>query len=244
VIGVAVRDRADVPELDAIEVALGYRFVDRELLRRALTHRSHAYERGDDASGSYERLEFLGDALLGFLVADWLFRTDVAASEGRLSRCRQAVVRTSSLANTARALGLGDAILLGKGEARTGGRDKHSLLADTFEAVLGAVYLDGGIRPARAFVRRHLRAALERTGAAMHPADDFKTRLQEAVQARLQRTPTYRIVSTSGPAHELRFEVEVLVDGRALARGTGTNRKRAEQDAARLALLAVDSSDP
>jgi ribonuclease-3 len=133
-------------------------------------------------------------------------------------------------------MGLGEAIRLGRGEALTGGRQKSSLLADLFEAVLGAVYLDRGIRPARAFVRRHLGQELRAARHAAVSRDDFKTRLQEMTQAELQLTPRYRIVSTSGPAHALRFEVEVLLDRRVLGRGIGTNRKRAEQEAARAAI--------
>lgn len=228
--------------LSELESALGYHFREPQLLRMALTHRSYSHELGIGASGSYERLEFLGDALLGMFVADWLYRKDPRAGEGHLSRRRQSVVRTSSLAAIARRIGLGDAIRLGKGEELTGGRRKTSLLADVFEAVLGAVYLDGGIRPARAFVNRHLGKALAETGHRGRRTDDYKTHLQEEVQAKLQCTPSYRIVSTTGPAHALDFEVEVLVDGRTLGRGRGSNRKRAEQDAARQALEALDSS--
>ena len=145
--------------------------------------------------------------------------------------------RSSVLAQAARSLGLGRSVRLGRGEERTGGREKPSLLADAFEAVLGAVYLDGGIRPARAFVRRHLGPRMRRAADATQPSDDFKTRFQEAIQATLQTTPRYRIVSTTGPAHARAFEVEVLVDGRVLGHGEGSSRKHAEQEAARKALL-------
>jgi len=238
-----IEERGQDERLGGLETALGYCFKDRALLLKALTHRSHSHERGREAEDSYERLEFLGDALLGLFVADWLFRHDETAPEGSLSRRRQMVVRTSTLAAIARSIGLGDAIRLGRGEELTGGRGKTSLLADVFEAVLGAVYLDGGIRPSRAFVRRHLGRTLLETGKGERRSDDYKTRLQEEIQAQLQRTPGYRIVSTTGPAHALRFEVEVLVDGRVLGRGTGSNRKRAEQDAARQALTALETPD-
>jgi len=220
-----------------LERVLGYRFKDTRLLETALTHRSHAYERREAGAQDYERLEFLGDALLGLLVADWLYRQDPEAPEGVLSRRRQSVVRSSALAETARDLGLGRAVRLGRGEERTGGGEKPSLLADVFEAVLGAVYLDGGVRAARAFVRRHLGRRMRRAAESGHGADDPKTRLQEAIQATLQSTPRYRIVSTTGPDHERAFEVEVLVKDKVLARGYGASRKRAEQDAARTALL-------
>ena len=224
-----------------LERALGYRFADRRLLETALTHRSFCHEQGEQTGESYERLEFLGDALLGMFVADWLYRRADSAGEGVLSRRRQMVVRTSTLAAVAKRLGLGEAIRLGRGEERTGGRTKHSLLADVFEAVVAAVYLDGGIRPARAFVQRHLGRALRETAA--RDSDDYKTRLQETIQASLQRTPTYRIVSTTGPAHALSFDVEVMVEGRPLGRGAGPNRKRAEQEAAKRALEALEATD-
>ncbi|HKQ61877.1 MAG TPA: ribonuclease III [Candidatus Polarisedimenticolaceae bacterium] len=230
------------PARAALQAALGYRFSEPALLETALTHRSHAHEAGAARSAHYERLEFLGDALLGFLVSDWLYAADLDAAEGVLSRRRQTVVRTSTLARAAERLGLGEAIRIGRGEERTGGRDKPSLLADAFEAVLAAIYLDGGIRPARAFVRRHLGTALRLAAEAQETADDFKTRLQERVQGSLQQTPRYRIVSTAGPAHALEFEVEVLVRGEVLGRGTGTNRKRAEQQAARQALQRLDEA--
>lgn len=225
--------------IERVQEALGYRFSDTGLLETALTHRSHSHERGSAASANYERLEFLGDALLGFLTADRLFRDDHAASEGVLSRRRQSVVRAPTLASAARRLGLGEAIRLGRGEELTGGRDKSSLLADLFEAVLGAVYLDGGLRPARAFVRRHLRDELRGARLSTAGRDDFKTQLQELTQAELQLTPRYRIVSTSGPDHAMVFEAEVLLGRRVLGRGTGTNRKRAEQEAARAAIEAL-----
>jgi len=233
-------EKSRVDWIERVQESLGYRFADPVLLETALTHRSHTHERGSSASANYERLEFLGDSLLGFLAADWLFRDDGEASEGVLSRRRQSVVRAPTLASTARRLGLGEAIRLGRGEELTGGRYKSSLLADLFEAVLGAIYLDGGLRPARAFVRRHLRGELRGARQTSVSRDDFKTRLQELTQAELQLTPRYRIVSTSGPAHAMLFEVEVLLGRRVLGRGTGTNRKRAEQEAARVAIEALD----
>lgn len=229
--------------IDRVQRALGYRFKDPTLLEVALTHRSHSHESGPHAEANYERLEFLGDSLLGFLTADWLFRDDDGAAEGVMSRRRQTVVRASTLAIAARRLGLGEAIRLGRGEELTGGRYKSSLLADLFEAVLGAIYLDGGIRSARAFVRRQLREELRGARRTTVSRDDFKTRLQEITQAELQLTPRYRIVSTSGPAHAMVFDVEVLLGRKVLGRGTGTNRKRAEQEAARTAIEALDERE-
>ena len=230
-------DAADRREwLEGLETRLGYRFKDRSLLDTALTHRSHAHERKRERRSSYERLEFLGDALLGFFVSEWLYRDDADAEEGVMSRRRQSVVSSSTLARAAADLGLASAIRLGKGEESSGGRDKPSLLADTFEAVLGAVYLDGGIRPARAFTRRELGSFLTQTRGMSETSDDFKTRLQEMVQAKLRQAPRYRIVSRKGPDHALEFVVEVHVEGELLGRGSGSNRKRAEQEAAKQAI--------
>jgi ribonuclease-3 len=225
-----------------IERRLGYHFNDVALLEMALTHRSHAYEQADGQKTNYERLEFLGDAALGMIVSEWLYRDDEHVDEGVLTRRRQSVVCTPTLAATAAALGLDEAIRLGRGEEQTGGREKQSLMADIFEAVLGAIFIDGGMRPSREFVLSHLQGHLLETRRTTEASGDHKTRLQENVQARLRLTPTYRIVSTSGPPHALRFEAEVLVADDVLGVGAGTTRKRAEQDAARIALEKLDES--
>ena len=221
--------------LSALEARIGRLFTDRALLARALTHSSFAHENPGASEGDYERLEFLGDAFLGLVAADALFRDDPAASEGELTRRKQAIVSMPVLARAARRLELGSYLLLGRGEIASGGRERDALLADAFEAVLGAVYLDGGVRAGRTFVRRQLeplRGASSVDGAKR----DAKTELQERWQATLQLTPRYRIVSTFGPAHAREFEVEVVVGDDTLARGRGRSRKAAEQDAARLAL--------
>ena len=224
-----------------LEDALGYRFEDRTILERALTHRSRAHEgRGAAAGDSYERLEFLGDALLGFLVSERLMNDDPAADEGTLTRRRQTVVNTEALADVSRRLGLGGALILGRGEDATGGRAKPSLLADAFESVLAAVYLDSGLRAARAFVRRHLKGELARTVGKTGPGTDAKTRLQELVQARWRLTPRYRIVATTGPAHAHEFTAEVLFGDKTAGRGVGPSRKDAEREAARDALVAIE----
>lgn len=231
-------------ELEALEARLGHRFRDRSVLVRALTHRSFAHERpASRASGTYERLEFLGDALLGFLISERLLADDPEASEGTLSRRRQSVVREDTLAGVAEGLGLGEALRLGRGELQTGGRTKRSLLADVFEAVLCAVYLDGGLRAARAFVRRHLGAFLRAVREPASPPTDYKTVLQEHAQSRLHRTPRYRIVGAWGPAHQPRFRAEVSIDGRVLGTGTGSSRKLAEQGAAREALGRLEATE-
>ena len=215
------------------------------MLERALTHRSRAHEAGEGgAAHSYERLEFLGDALLGFLVSERLLADDPGADEGTLTRRRQTVVSTEALALVSLRLGLGQAMMLGRGEDATGGRGKTSLLADAFESVLAAVYLDGGLRPARSFVRRHLKGELARTAGKTGSGADAKTRLQELVQAQWRLTPRYRIVGTIGPPHALEFTAEVLWGEKAVGRGVGSSRKVAEREAARDALLALERPAP
>jgi ribonuclease-3 len=225
---------------DDFEKRLGYRFEDPALLAAALTHRSFSYEAGDAVTANYERLEFLGDALIGFLVADWLVAGDAAADEGELTRRRQALIRMESLADAARRLGVGEKLRLGRGEDVTGGRTKPSILADTFEALTAAIYRDGGLRAARAFVARHLRAELRATHRGGLPVSDWKSRLQELCQSRSRQTPHYRIVSTTGPAHALTFEAEALLAGKLLATGRGASRKQAEQAAALAALSELE----
>ncbi len=219
-----------------LEARLGYRFRDPALLERALTHASFGHE---VQAPDYERLEFLGDAVLAFVVAERMYRADPEATEGDLTRRKQSVVRAEALAEAARRIGLGEALRLGKGEESTGGRTKASLLADAFEAVLGAVYLDRGIRSARAFVNRHLGLEMGAVLQAKDVAEDYKTRLQEWAQARWRVTPRYRIVSASGPAHAQEFVAEVLVEDSVIGEGAGRSRKQAEQQAARAALRGL-----
>ena len=223
-------------EFETLQQAIGYRFKDRGLLEHAMTHTSRANE---DVSGGVvdnESMEFLGDALLGFVVADLLFHEFPEFDEGEKSKTKASMVSTFALARQAERLHLGDHLLLGRGEEKTGGRRKQALLADTYEALIAAVYLDGGIDAARAFIRREFHALLE--AARRHGAggQDYKSGLQEVVQARSQPLPEYRLIGTFGPDHEKRFEVEVLVAGEPLARASGPSKKEAEQEAARIAL--------
>jgi ribonuclease-3 len=215
--------------LSGLEERLGRRFLDRSYLTQALTHASWVHENPAAPLADYERLEFLGDAVLGFFVADRVFRDDPAGSEGDLTRRKQGLVSTPALAAAARRLDLGPCLLLGR-RGIVGRAGEDSLLADAFEAILGAVFLDGGIRAARAFVRRTL------GGFDGGSERDPKTELQERWQARSRVTPRYRIASTDGPPHARQFTVEVLAQDVVLATGTGRNRKAAEQAAAANAL--------
>ena len=221
--------------LDRVEEALGHRFADRALLERALTHSSWANEAGS-SGGDNERLEFLGDSVLNFLVSELLFRTWPDLDEGTLSKARAHFVDEPSCAAAGRRLGLGPALKLAVGESRSGGHAKASLLADAFEAVLAAVYLDAGIEAAREAVRRLLGEEIAALAPSALPARDAKTALQELVQARDGALPEYRLLSEGGPDHEKRFVYEVSAAGDA-ATGEGSSKKEAQRAAA-AALLA------
>ena len=229
-------------EFRAVELALGYRFTDPGLLEHALTHRSRAHE---DASGGVrdnESLEFLGDAVLGFIISDRLFRECPDWDEGQKSKARAMLVSTTALARVGEELGLGEHLLLGRGEEKTGGRQKRSLIANTFEAVVAAVYLDGGIAGAERFIERWFRSQLDAVmagGPIPGLAADHKSALQEWVQSHDMGLPQYRLVGEKGPAHRRVFEVEVWVGERPLARGEGRSKKEAEQHAAERALQAA-----
>jgi ribonuclease-3 len=223
-------------EFESLQRAIGYRFRDRGMLEHAMTHTSRANE---DVSGGVvdnESMEFLGDAILGFVVADVLFREFPEFDEGEKSKTKAALVSTTTLARQAEQLNLGEHLLLGRGEEKTGGRQKQALLADSYEALIAAIYLDGGIEHARAFIVREFGALLEavrRHGVGGH---DYKSALQEFVQSRDLPLPEYRLVGSVGPDHRKRFQIEVLVNGERLAEATGPSKKESEQEAARAAL--------
>ncbi len=223
-------------EFESLQRAIGYRFRDRGLLEHAMTHTSRANEDVSDGVVDNESMEFLGDALLGFVVADMLFRDFPQFDEGQKSKTKAAVVSTATLAKQAERLGLGDHLLLGHGEEKTGGRRKQALLADTYEALIAAVYLDGGIEHARAFIVRELAPLLDEVQRDGVTGQDYKSALQELVQSRALPLPEYRLVGTAGPDHRKLFEIEVSVRGEPLASATGASKKEAEQEAARAAL--------
>jgi ribonuclease-3 len=215
----------------ALEARLGYVFLDRRLLEAALTHPS-ALPVGAVRAG--EQLEFLGDAVVNLVVADLLMRAFPRLDEGQLSKRRAMMVRTATLAAKARALGVGDALRLGRGEDRSGGRGKSSILACAYESIVGAVFRDAGFERTRAVIGRHFEEDVKRGGLTGAP--DWKTLLQERVQARLRTVPEYRHAAEAGPAHARRFTAEVWVAGERIAEGAGTSKRVAEQDAARAAL--------
>jgi ribonuclease-3 len=231
---------ASSDEFDALETVSGHRFRDSGLLEHALTHRSRANEDVTGGVTDNESLEFLGDAVLGFVVADMLFRRYPDRDEGQKSKMKARLVSATTLGLQASRLDLGRHLLLGHGEEKSGGRAKATLLADTYEALIAAVYLDGGIEAARAFIEREFGPLVEATGDATLPDDDHKSALQERVQAAGRPLPEYVVAGESGPAHRRLFRIDVSVAGAVLASGEGRTKKEAEQEAARLALAKLD----
>ncbi len=220
-----------------LEAALGHRFRQPEWLERALTHSSRLAELSvGKPRQDNEKLEFLGDAVLGMLVSEYLLRSFADWSEGQLSKSRARLVNASSLCAAARRLRIGDYLRLGRGEEKTGGREKPAVLADAYEAVVAAIYLDAGLEAARGFVQRSLlEGAIGEKGHGLSQPD-HKSGLQELLQGRRLPRARYRVVSESGPDHHKTFLVEVCVAGRVVASGAGASKKEAEQAAARLAL--------
>jgi len=229
-------------DLDALEVAAGYRFVDREILRRALTHSSHVHEQAmpaaDAALRDNEQFEFLGDSVLGFLISDDLLQRHPEAAEGRLSKLKARLVSAAWLHEAAQCLQLGEYLRLGRGEEMSGGRAKKTLLVDAFEALIAAIYLDGGMQAARDFVNRFVVAP---SLSAAGPADehlpqsltDYKSALQEFAQARHLPQPRYVIVRERGPEHSKTFTVEARVGREWVGQAEGNTKKSAAQKAAR-----------
>jgi ribonuclease-3 len=221
--------------LDRFQEKLGYRFRDRRLLEEALTHRTYVNEAGGGKDN--QRLEFFGDAVLDFLLSDMLLVQFPASREGELTRIRAALVDEASLARMATALELGSCLRLGRGEEKGGGRMKRSLLADAFEAVLAALYLDGGIDPARSLVTRHF-APLLACGVSL-AGRDFKTDLQERARLARGQLPRYQLKLVSGPDHDRVFTVEIYLGEELMGEGVGRTKKEAEQDAARAATVLL-----
>ena len=225
--------------ISGLERRIGYRFRDAGLLEHALTHKSRAHE---DATGGVvdnESLEFLGDAVLGFVIADLLYHEFPQFQEGQKSKAKAALVSTAALADLAQRIGLGDYLLLGRGEEKTGGRQKQAILADSFEALISAVYLDGGIEPARTFILSLFGPLVTSAGDRAAEAsftDDWKSAFQEWSQANGRGLPRYRLASVEGPDHKKRFEVELSLGSEVVATASGRSKKEAEQAAAKEAL--------
>lgn len=232
--------------LDSLEETLGYRFHSRPLLEQGITHRSWAYEQvkqGEEQKARRmhnEAFEFIGDSVLGLVVAHYLYQAFPDLSEGALSRMKHCLVSAPTIARAAERLRLGHYLRFGRGEEKTGGRNKKALLADVFEAVVAAVFLDGGYTAANEFVRRALDPELKSVDPESAAAGDHKTTLQERLQAERLATPLYIIVETAGPPHHRMFHVEVVWEG-GRVRGQGRTVKAAEMEAARNALERIDA---
>ena len=221
-----------------LENAIGYRFRDISLLQNALTHSSYANERWHNSLMSNERLEFLGDSILGMVVAEHLYRNFADRPEGELTRMRADMVCEASLAAIADRIGLGSHLLLGHGEEAGGGRSRASILADAVESVIAASFLDGGMEAARSFIERFV---LTNVPVRQMANKDYKTALQELVQQKKNQTLTYTLTGESGPDHDKTFRVEVRLNDAVIGKGEGTSKKRAEQDAARNALETMEN---
>jgi len=215
-----------------LEAAIGYRFSNITLLQNALTHSSYANERWHDSLKSNERLEFLGDSILGMVVAEHLYKNFPDRPEGELTRMRADMVCETSLAVIAEKLDLGKHLLLGHGEEQGGGRTRASTLADAVESVIAACFLDGGMSAAERFIRQFVLSSTD-TGKLRNA--DYKTALQELIQQKKNQTLTYTLVGESGPDHDKQFFVEVALNGQKIGEGSGSSKKRAEQSAAQMA---------
>lgn len=232
--------RSGEEKLAQLEAQIGYRFQNPALLRRALTHRSFANEQPEPRPPHNEALEFLGDAVLEFLISAWLLELYPTQKEGTLSKLRAFAVSAANLQTHAARLQLGEYLLLNRGEEKTGGRRKAALQVDAYEALIAAIYLDGGIEAAKEFVRREFRTTFEELNPLDLTAADYKTALQERLQGLGMPTPQYGIIESIGPDHRRIFEVELRVSGKRLATGRGTTIKGAHQDAARTALVNLN----
>ncbi len=220
-------------DLNTLEERIGYRFREIRLLRQAITHSSFINEQKINRTEDYERLEFLGDAVLELVSSEFLFHEHGSLPEGELTKLRASMVCEPALAFCARDLELGSFMRLGRGEEQTGGRERDSITSDVMEAVIGAIYLDGGIEPARAFINRFILSDLENKQLFY----DSKSKLQELIQGTLKREFRYELLEESGPEHNKTFVAEVIMEDKSLGRGLGRTKKAAEQQAAYEALL-------
>ena len=216
-----------------LETAIGYQFRNIQLLQNALTHSSYANERWHNSLLSNERLEFLGDSVLGMLVAEYLYKTFPDRPEGELTRMRADMVCEHTLATVANKIGLGTHLMLGHGEERLGGRSRESILADATESVIAACFLDGGLAAAEQFVKQYI---LVEVPVSRPNNMDYKTALQELVQQKKNQVLSYTLVGQSGPDHDKQFDVEVSLNGTVVGSGSGRSKKRAEQMAAKAAM--------
>ncbi|MFA5524775.1 MAG: ribonuclease III [Tissierellales bacterium] len=238
-----VKDTERLHMLDEIQTKIGYRFNNVELLSWALTHSSYANEHKRYKITYNERLEFLGDSVLGLIVSDYIFTKYSNYPEGELTKLRATVVCEPSLSYVAKQIDLGRYMLLGKGEEVTGGRDRVSILADAFEALIGSIYLDGKFNNAKNFVLKYMTGIIENAVDGRELFIDYKTQLQEILQKKTKSRIEYKIISEEGPDHSKVFHTEVMVRNKVLGKGFGKSKKEAEQYAAKIALERIEAEN-
>ena len=230
-------------DFQTLELALGYQFKNPSLLQRALTHKSYCYERPEEGSSHYESFEFLGDAILGFIISDLIFQQIPLSTEGELSKIKAHLVSARNLIQFADKLELGRFLRLSHGEEKTGGRTKKALLVDAFEAVIAAIYLDGGIEAARAFIEGEFGPSLQDVGLHTFTSPDHKSRLQERLHQLNHTEPAYVLLQELGPDHRKQFVMQVVSGTEVLAQGEGRTKKEAQQSAAEAALRKLGETE-
>ena len=230
------------PSLRDLEEVLGYRFKNESLLAQALTHRSFVNENEQERLRNNESLEFLGDAVLGFLISSRIFQHYPDLTEGDLSKIKAYLVSAANLVRLAQDIRLGDYVRLSRGEEKTGGRKKRAIIVDAYEAIIGAIYLDGGVEAASGFVGRQVDSFLAELDLGQLTYGDFKSALQEQLHNLGRQEPIYRVVKEIGPDHKKTFVVQVVIQGEIVAESTGRTKKEAQQSAARLALESLNNS--
>jgi ribonuclease-3 len=235
------RDRAQKRSLDHLQAAIRTKFKNPSLLRRALTHRSYVNEHGNGI-GDNERLEYLGDSVLALVVNEYLYRHYEDYREGRLAKIKSSVVSETTLAGIAKKIHLGEHLLMGRGEENSGGRERPSILADALEAVIGAVYLDAGLKACRQFITRLFRDEIEES-EGLGQSRDPKTALQEYVQRKYRERPVYEVVDERGPDHDKEFTVKLLIRGREIVTADGPSKRKAEMNAARASLRIIEDEE-
>jgi len=234
-------DELRIQQLKELQAALGVEFNDMKMLNQSLTHSSYAYElNGNNGVSQNERLEFLGDVVLSLIVSEYIYKKYPHYMEGDLAKIRAKVVSRPILAKISKYLNLGNYLLLGKGEEMTNGRTRHSILADTFEAVIGAIYLDLGLEISRSFILKQIEEEIEKITDNVH-VQDYKTDFQEFTQRKFKLLPVYKIIKKEGPEHRRTFEIAVMVKGKIWGIGRGGSKKQAQQKAAFFALQQVEA---
>ena len=229
-------DNKRLDALSTLQEEISYQFRNLDLLNLALTHRSYAHERSGGTFRDYERLEFLGDSVLNLIISHLIMDRFPHSHEGELTRLRASLVNEKSLAEISKNLGLNQCLLLGRGESQGGGREKTSVISDAYEALIGAIYLDGGFEKAFGVVEKQFIPILDQ---GLNDDGDFKTKVQQICQSRFGRPPRYRLSELKGPQHDKTFGAEIFIDGRSYGYGIGKNKKEAQQNAAREALKRI-----